>query len=30
MLAFETDVNQLFNLFSTQLVAYNLQTHQRV
>ena len=30
MLAFETDVNHLFNSFSTRLVAYNLQTHQQV
>ena len=30
MLAFETDVNHLFNSFSTQLVAYNLQTHQQI
>jgi outer membrane protein assembly factor BamB len=30
MLAFETDVNHPFNSFSTQLVAYNLHTHQRV
>ena len=30
MLAFETDVNHLFNSFSTQLVVYNLQTHQQM
>ncbi len=29
MLAFETNVNSLFKSFSTQLVAYNLQTHQQ-
>jgi outer membrane protein assembly factor BamB len=29
MLAFETNVNSLFNSFSTQLVAYNLETHQQ-